>query len=143
MLIAPQSCRKQVVDKSQPYMAERAYMSKLRKKRSHLKTYNLADESGKLLGKITFNPNDADIVKRFDKVMKRLEDFLKKTDEEQSKDINGFIYDNIDYLLDEDNSKEIFSILKPSAVLESGQYFFEQILSVIGTIIEKENRRNF
>ncbi len=119
-------------------------MSKLRKKRRNLRTYNLADENGKVLGQITFDPKDAGIVKRFDIVTRRLDDLIEeikdKTEEEHSKEIDAFMYENMDYLLNSKISEVVFSILKPSAVLESGQFFFEQVLEVIGTIIEKENR---
>lgn len=122
-------------------------MSKLRKKRRNLRTYNLADENGKVLGQITFDPKDVGIVKRFDNVTKRLdnliEDIKDKTKEEYSKEIDAFMYENMDYLLNSKISEVVFSILKPSVVLESGQFFFEQVLEVLGTIIEKENKRRF
>ena len=119
-------------------------MSRLVGKKRNIRTYNIADKNGKVLGQITFNPKDADIAKRFDVVVKRLENLIKKIEEkpeeEQAKEIDTFMYENMDYLLNAKISKVFFSILKPSAVLESGQFFFEQVLEVIGTIIEKENK---
>ena len=102
-------------------------MSKLRKKRRNLRTYNLADENGKVLGQITFDPKDEGIVKRFDIVTRRLDDLIEeikdKTEEEHSKEIDAFMYENMDYLLNSKISEVVFSILKPSVVLESGQFF--------------------
>lgn len=122
-------------------------MSKLKKKKRDLKTYNLADESGRILGQITFNPKDTEIPQRFSIVANKLDDlmegFEEKTEEERSKEIEVFIHENLNYLLNADVSGTFFSVLKPYAVLENGKYFFEQILEVVGAIIVKENKGIF
>ena len=111
---------------------------------SGLCTYDIKDKEGRFFGQFTFNPSDTDIVKRHGKVVDAFEKIeIPETNEDNFADvlneIDKFIYQQIDYLLD---SKEVaetfFSIMGPLSPLASGQLFIESVLDAIGQAIQNE-----
>lgn len=110
------------------------------------KTYDLVDKDGKMLGQITFNPSDTNIIERHAEVMRRLhkleEEFRKSvrktTVREDIAELDSIVYQQIDYLLNADVSKTIFSIMGPFSPLSNGQLFVENIMDAIGKIIQAE-----
>lgn len=111
------------------------------------KTYDLVNHEGKLLGQLTFNPSDTNIVERHGEVMKQLykmkEDFSKTvrktTISEDLAEIDRIVYEKIDYLLNADVSKTLFSIMGPFSPLANGQFFIENVMDAIGKVIQADN----
>lgn len=107
-----------------------------------VKTYDIANQDGKVLGSFSFNPSDTGIVRRHTKVVERLEkleipdhgDDLVKTFEEVEK----VICEEINFLLNADVAENFFSIMGPLSPLESGQYFVESVVDAIGQAIQAE-----
>lgn len=110
------------------------------------KTYDLVDENGKVLGQLTFNPSDTKIMERHAEVMRQLqkmkEDFAKSvrksTIMEDLEEIDKIVYEKIDYLLNADVSKTLFSVMGPFSLLENGQFYVEHVLDVLGKVIKKD-----
>ena len=114
---------------------------------SGLKTYDLVNHEGKLLGQLTFNPSDTNIVERHAEVMRQLqklqEDFnksvRKSTISEDLAEIDRIVYEKIDYLLNADVSKTLFSIMGPFSPLANGQFFIENVMDAIGKVVQTDN----
>lgn len=112
-----------------------------------LKTYDLVNHEGKLLGQLTFNPSDTNIVKRHGEVMEQLdklkEDFSrsarKSAVSEDLAEIDRIVCEKVDYLLNADVSKTLFSIMGPFSPLASGQFFIENVMDAIGKVIQADN----
>ena len=110
------------------------------------KTYELINKDKKVLGVISFNPSDVNIAKRYKKVVDEFErtDFKPKTGKsaedtiEAIEELDKFVYEQIDYLMDTPISENLFSIMGPFSIMASGQYFVEYIMEVVGNIITKE-----
>ena len=108
---------------------------------SGIVTYNIKDRDGREFGTFEFNPSDTDIVKRYDKVVERLERLEIPNDEDVNnpfEEINKVIYEEIDYLLNGNVSEAFFSIMGPFSPLASGQFFVESVLDAIGQAIQNE-----
>lgn len=114
---------------------------------SGMKTYDLVNLDGKLLGQLTFNPSDTNIVKRHREVMEQLdrlkEDFSRTAREstvsEDLAEIDRIVCEKVDYLLNADVSKTLFSIMGPFSPLASGQFFIENVMDAIGKVIQADN----
>ena len=106
---------------------------------------------GTVLSKFSFNPSDANIVERYEEFVdglgeleKKIDDYekqsAKKSDYEKAKEmlkkINEFIYEKVDYLLNENASKDIFNVMGPLSPLPSGHYYFTFIIEQIGNKIQ-------
>ena len=113
------------------------------------KTYDLVNQEGKLLGQLTFNPSDTNILERHAEVMKQLnklkEDFgktvRKTTVNEDIAEIDRIVYEKIDYLLNADVSKTLFSIMGPFSPLANGQFFVENVMDAIGNVIQADTEK--
>lgn len=111
-----------------------------------LKTYEITNKEGKVLGSFTFNPSDVNIVKRYVEVMSDLaklelqkpEVRSRKSLEETIQKMDAVVYEKINYLLNADVAKEFFSIMGPFSPLASGQYFVEVVIDAIGQVIQAE-----
>ena len=113
------------------------------------KTYDLVNQEGKLLGQLTFNPSDTNILERHAEVMKQLnklkEDFgktvRKTTVNEDIAEIDRIVYEKIDYLLNADVSKTLFSIMGPFSTLANGQFFVENVMDAIGNVMQADTEK--
>lgn len=117
-----------------------------------LKTYEIKNRKGKVLGTFSFNPSDVNIVYRYDEVVKDLEkldisfekadDKTGKTEEEviaeNLKRLDSVVYEKINYLLGEDVAESFFSIMGPFSPLPNGKYFIETVMGAIGQAIKSE-----
>ena len=116
---------------------------------SGLKTYDLVNLDGKLLGQLTFNPSDVNIVKRHAEVMRQLEELKKNFNKnvkessisEDLAELDRIVYEKVDYLLNADVSKTLFSIMGPFSPLASGQFFIENVMDAIGKVIQAESAK--
>ena len=52
-----------------------------------LKTYDIENQDGKLLGQFSFNPSDTNIIHRYNDVVKSLEEFAKQIDKKEEAEI--------------------------------------------------------
>ena len=110
------------------------------------KTFDLVNQDGKLLGQLTFNPSDTNILERHAEVMKQLrklkEDFSKTvrntTVSEDVAEIDRIVYEKIDYLLNANVSKTLFSIMGPFSLLANGQFFVENVMDAIAKVMRTD-----
>ena len=111
-----------------------------------LKTYEIANKDGKVLGSFSFNPSDTNIVHRHAEVVADLEKLElrqgekaeEKPLEESMKEMEAIVYEKIDYLLNAEVSKDFFAIMGPFSPLASGKYFIESVIDAIGQAISVE-----
>lgn len=113
-----------------------------------LKTYDIVNEKGTLLGQFTFNPADTNIAQRHAEVVKHLSELQEKfrksekkdtyTFVEELKEIDAIVYEKMNYLLDADVAETFFSIMGPFSPLSSGQFFVEMVVDAIGKVISQE-----
>ena len=106
------------------------------------KTYQIADQDGNDLGVFRFIPSDAGILKRYKEAaafFAGINDRIKGKDfEEILPELEKEAGEKIDLLFGAPVSEKFFKITSTFTVLESGETFAEQIITVIGGIIEKE-----
>lgn len=104
------------------------------------KTYQIADQDGNDLGVFRFIPSDAGILKRYKEAeafFAGINDRIKGKDfEEILPELEKEAGEKIDLLFGAPVSEKFFKITSPFTVLESGETFAEQIITVIGGIIE-------
>ena len=108
---------------------------------------DVEDERGEKLGSFDFNPSDSNILKRYGAVV----DFFngvtvdETQDEEQQLQQMNKLADDIagqfDYLLGYEVSEGIFGRCGPLTVTKSGDFFFEQVLTGIGGLIEQVTKK--
>lgn len=110
-----------------------------------LKTYEIANKSGKIYGSFSFDPSDMGILKRYNEVVKVFEgmDFNFLEDDitqniEKYVEIENVVNEKIDYLFNSDVSSTIFSITSPLTIIPSGKLFLKSALEAIGQVIENE-----
>lgn len=111
-----------------------------------LKTYDIQNKEGKLLGQFSFNPSDTNIVHRHAEVVEALEKLeldISSTEDKASLDeafkaVESVVYEKIDYLFNTPVAKDFFCIMGPFSPLASGQYFIESVIDAIGQAISAE-----
>ena len=123
------------------------YMSKLTLN-TGVKTYDIEDENGKMLGTISIYPNDFNIGKRAMEVQKKIVEYITSAEQiavendesaiEQITEIDNKIKEQLDYLFNSDVSKTVFSGLHCLNVTEDGRYFIERFLEMIMPVINSE-----
>ena len=94
------------------------------------------------------NPADIEIAKRFEKVSSAISSISEELDE--SKDIidnlmklEEKVYEQIDYLFNAPVSKSFFSITSPFTVLANGEFFVENVINSISSIINAEAPKRY
>ena len=107
------------------------------------KQYEIRSKKGELLGELSFNPSDTNMVKRYDEAIKRLNAIGKDipdniTTAEAIKMAEGMISEHIDYLFGYEVAENFFKITGPLSPLASGMFYFEAVLEVVAKAIEKE-----
>ena len=106
------------------------------------KSYEIVDQDGNDLGVFRFIPSDAGILKRYKEAaafFTGINDKIKDKDfEEILSDLEKEAGEKIDLLFGASVSESFFKITSPFTIIDSGETFAEQIITVIGGIIEKE-----
>lgn len=99
----------------------------------------LTNENDEEIGKFSFNPNDLNIIKRYEEVVKKLDSIELSEDakEDEIFELTDEIEKQIDYLLNAKTAKGIFAECNPLTLTESGDFFVEIILEQIGDIVEQ------
>ena len=110
-------------------------------------TVDVEDERGERLGSFDFNPADSNILKRYGAVVDFFNaiTFDETQDEEQQLQQMNRLADDIagqfDYLLGYSVSEGIFGRCGPLTVTKSGDFFFEQVLTGVGQLIEQVTKK--
>lgn len=101
-------------------------------------TVPIIDRDGSELGSFKFNPNDFDILKRYEHVVKELENLEvpENAGEEALFAVSDKIKELLDYLLNFKVSQDIFAICNPLSLTGDGDFFAERIIEGIGGLIE-------
>lgn len=115
------------------------------------KTYQIADQDGNDLGVFRFIPSDAGILKRYKEAtafFAGINDRIKGKDfEEILPELEKEAGEKIDLLFGAPVSEKFFKITSPFTVLESGETFAEQIITVMrlnkGFIIKSPQNKLF
>ena len=97
-----------------------------------LKTYVITNSKGKTVGKVSFNPCDTNMFRRYREASEELQGALRRanaigTDDE----LDAFVSERIDYIFKQNISKEFFAEIKPFAKLKSGKYFVEEVMDAL------------
>ena len=110
-------------------------------------TVELEDEHGQSLGQFDFNPTDSNILKRYGAVV----DFFNtvsfdssQDEQEQLRQMNKLADDiagQFDYLLGYEVSGGLFGKCGPLTVTKNGDFFFEQVLEGVGSLIEQTTKK--
>lgn len=96
------------------------------------------NDDGEIIGQIRFNPADIDIARRCEKVIDYFEN-LKIADDATDDDlfaVTDEIKKQFDYLLNYENSDEIFRKANPMTPTANGDFYCEQVLEAIIGLIE-------
>lgn len=107
---------------------------------SGLKTYDIQDQFGEVIGQFSFNPFDNDIIYRCELFEKEINKALKK----DIKDAKGLwaledaIKREIDRLFKAPVSKTFFDIMGPLSPMPSGRCFAEEVVSELVAIVRAE-----
>lgn len=115
-----------------------------------VKTYDIKNASGKLLGQIAFNPSDVGILARHGEVTKQLRALQlawskkrkKMSVSQELQELDKIVYEKVDYIFNADISKVLFSIMGPFSLMDDGQFWVEYILEVLGKVIEDETKKS-
>ena len=106
------------------------------------KSYEIVDQDGNELGVFLFIPSDAGILKRYKEAaafFSGINDRIKNKDFEKIlPELEKEAGEKIDLLFGASVSESFFKITSPFTIIDSGETFAEQIITVIGGIIEKE-----
>ena len=100
-------------------------------------------DRGETIGTFMFNPNDVDIVKRYEHVMEALQKMKITEDggEEEIFKVSDEIKKQIDYLLNYKVSDSIFCKCNPLTLTTSGDFYCEDVLEKIAGIIENVTKQ--
>lgn len=110
------------------------------------RVYNIKNQRGELLGKFTFNPSDVDgMIERYDHAVSTFQELQDSigadADGKNISEVSGKMKDEIDYLFNADVSGTFFKFASPFSILESGEFYVENIIKSIQAVIEKETGR--
>lgn len=96
-------------------------------------------DKGETIGAFKFNPNDLDIIKRYENVIDELQnmDFPEGADEKAVFALSDEIKKQFDYLLNYNVSESIFCKCNPFTLTTAGDFYCEDVLMKIADVIEK------
>ena len=123
-----------------------ADVSKLRVETGAL-AVEVEDETGVVIGSFSFNPADSNILKRYGAVV----DFFNGVsfdetlpEQEQLNAMNNLADDiagQFDYLLGPGVAEGVFGRCGPLTATKNGDFFFEQVLQGVGSLIESVTKK--
>lgn len=113
-----------------------------------LKEYSIEDKNGNVLGTFEINPADPGIERRYKEVVNDLNHLTDIISDDMPQDeafekMEDFICQKLDYLFGNAISKNFFSIISPFSVLANGDFYFENVFSVIGALVEQETGERY
>ena len=92
-------------------------------------TVPVYDKDNEELGNFKFNPNDLDIIRRYEDVAKQFGSIEIK--------ISDLVKDQVDYLLGYKVSDTLFGKCNPLTLTGNGDFYIENVLSGIAGLIEE------
>lgn len=97
------------------------------------------EKDGEVIGKFKFNPNDLDIVRRYEKVAESLGNMSvpKNAGTDELFAVSDEIRKQVDYLLNYNVSAELFAKCNPLTLTANGDFYIENVLEGIASIIEQ------
>lgn len=100
-------------------------------------------DKGETIGTFKFNPNDADIIKRYEHMVEALQklEIPEDVGEETIFMVSDEIKKQMDYLLNYNVADSIFSKCNPLTLTTSGDFYCEDVLEKIAGIIEKVTKQ--
>lgn len=105
------------------------------------KVFPIYNKAKKRLGEFVFAPSDTNIVDRYKEVQSYIEN-MKLEDypdnEEGLRKMEDEIVQQMDYLTKADARESFFTILGPLTPLYNGDFFFENVLNAIASVISSE-----
>lgn len=97
------------------------------------------EKDDEIIGRFSFNPNDLDIISRYEKVVEAFDTISVPDDADADAifAVSDEIKKQMDYLLNYPVSDEIFAKCNPLTLTDTGDFFVENVLVGIGEIIEQ------
>lgn len=106
-----------------------------------LKTYTVKNTQGKKIGELVFNPTDTDIIKRYDEVISKLDQYESLIKENNGPEsvvmVSDRIKQDITYIINGDSDIAFFSVQSPLTMI-NGKFYFENVLETISAVIKRE-----
>ena len=106
--------------------------------------FDIVNTRGELLGQFTFIPSDFDLVKRYEETVKAFEEMENEIQTKENpsleymKELDDRMGKSIDYLFNTPVAEKFFSITSPFTMLNSGQFFVENVMNAIRGVIEQK-----
>lgn len=106
--------------------------------------FDILNTRGELLGQFTFIPSDFDIINRYNQTVAEFEKMQSELQEKENptiedlKELNDRMGRQVDYLFNAPVSEKFFSITSPFTMLNSGQFFVENVINAIRSVIEQK-----
>ena len=102
-------------------------------------TVPIIDSDGETVGKITFNPTDVDILKRYEAVIDALNAITVPdgADADAIFTVSDELKRQVDFLLGYPVSEEIFGRCNPLTLTDTGDFYIEAVLAGIGELLEQ------
>lgn len=106
--------------------------------------FDIVNIRGELLGQFTFIPSDFDLVKRYEDTVEAFEKMQTELQEKENpslddiKELDKRMGEQVDYLFHAHVSEKFFSITSPFTMLNSGQFFVENVINAIRSVIEEK-----
>ena len=106
-----------------------------------LKTYTVKNTQGKKIGELVFNPTDTDIIKRYDEVISKLDQYELLIKENNGPEsvvmVSDRIKQDITYIINGDSDIAFFRVQSPLTMI-NGKFYFENVLETISAVIKRE-----
>lgn len=106
--------------------------------------FDIVNQRGELFGQFTFIPSDFDLVKRYDETVKAFEQMQAELNSADNpsmdiiKELDRKMGEQVDYLFNAQVADKFFSITSPFTILNSGQFFVENVINAIRGVIEEK-----
>lgn len=106
--------------------------------------FDIVNTRGELLGQFTFIPSDFDLVKRYEETVAAFEKMQSELQGKENpslediKEMDERMGKQVDYLFNAPVSEKFFSITSPFTMLNSGQFFVENVINAIRGVIEQK-----
>lgn len=119
--------------------------------------FDIVNTRGELLGQFTFIPSDFDIVRRYEETVQKFEEMQRVIEEkierekaeqekteqdgagiEYLKELDVEMGKQVDYLFNAQVSEKFFSITSPFTILNSGEFFVENVINAIRSVVEQK-----
>lgn len=108
------------------------------------KTYEIVNLDDQVIGTFTFNPSDANIIKRYESVVEAIQEYADKDaplTPQLFNEAQEFITQKVSDLVGSDTSKTFFSICGALSPMKNGNLYVLNVIEALGAVIEKETNQ--